>query len=138
MMVAQMRIEAKAMITISQPLSFAPPLLLAVVVFVSALEPVPADDVDVDGVVVVDGDAVVAEAGVEELVAVELPSASVKIFASGESAGRFSKAAQPKQTSLHITLIKLSLIAHKLRVNSPSINHLTCFFRLSQFLLCFV
>lgn len=86
-------VEAKPIITKSQPPNFAPPLLLLVFVFVSALEPEPEPEPaeDVDGVED-DEEVDAAEAG-DEFVAVELPSASLKIFASGESAGRFSIAA---------------------------------------------
>lgn len=84
-------VEAKPIITKSQPPNFAPPLLLLVVVFVSALEPEPEPAEDVDGVE--DDEEVDAEEAGVGFVAVELPSASLKIFASGESAGRFSIAA---------------------------------------------
>lgn len=82
-------LEANPITAMIPPLNNAPPALVLVVVFVSdpVAEPVGVDDEDgVDDELEDD-----AEAGSESVVD-ESPS-NLKIFALGESAGRFSSAA---------------------------------------------
>lgn len=82
-------LEANPIIAMIPPLNSAPPALVLVVVFVSEPEPEPVgveDDAGVDDELEDDADA-----GSESVVVVA-PS-NLKIFALGESAGRFSRAA---------------------------------------------